>query len=90
MSIKGIIFDVNGTLIDIHTNEWHDNVYRVLSNFLSYQGVFLDPEVIKDLFFRIMEEQRVASSERHPEFDAIGVFREILAQHATDFARLAP
>ncbi len=90
MSIKGIIFDVNGTLIDIHTNEWHDNVYRVLSNLLSYQGVFLDPAVIKDLFFRIIKEQRAASGERQPEFDAIGVFREIVAQHATDFTRALP
>ena len=90
MSIKGIIFDVNGTLIDIHTNEWHDDVYRVMSNLLSYQGVELNPEVIKDLFFRIIKEQRVASGERQPEFDAIGVFREIVAQHATDFTRALP
>ena len=41
MSIKGVIFDVNGTLIDIHTNEWHDDVYRVVSNLLSYQGCLL-------------------------------------------------
>ncbi|MBK8120028.1 MAG: HAD family hydrolase [Sulfuritalea sp.] len=90
MNIKGIIFDVNGTLIDIHTNEWHDDVYRVMSNLLSYQGVELNPEVIKDLFFRIIKEQRAASGERQPEFDAIGVFREIVAQHATDFTRALP
>ncbi len=90
MSIKGIIFDVNGTLIDIHTNEWHDDVYRVVSNLLSYQGVALNPDVIKDLFFRIITEQRVASGERQPEFDAVGVFREIVAQHATDFTRALP
>ncbi len=90
MSIKGIIFDVNGTLIDIHTNEWHDEVYRVMSNLLSYQGMELNPEVIKDLYFRIIMEQRLASGERQPEFDAIGVFREIVAQHATDFTRALP
>ena len=90
MSIRGIIFDVNGTLIDIHTNEWHDDVYRVVSNLLSYQGVALNPDVIKDLFFRIITEQRVASGERQPEFDAVGVFREIIAQHATDFTRALP
>ena len=39
MVIKGIIFDINGTLSDIHTNEWHDEVYRVLSNLFSYQGI---------------------------------------------------
>ena len=61
MTIKGIVFDINGTLIDIHTNEWHQNVYRVLSNLLSYRGVALSPEVIEVLFFRIIREQRAAS-----------------------------
>jgi FMN phosphatase YigB (HAD superfamily) len=28
MMVKGIIFDINGTLSDIRTNEWHDDVYR--------------------------------------------------------------
>ncbi|MBV5297869.1 MAG: HAD family hydrolase [Rhodoferax sp.] len=87
MSIKGIIFDINGTLIDIHTNEWHDEVYRVVSNLLSYQGVNLNPEVVKDLFFRTVQQQKQASRERQPEFDAVAVFRDIVAQHASAFTR---
>jgi putative hydrolase of the HAD superfamily len=87
MAIKGIVFDVNGTLIDIHTNEWHDDVYRVIGNLLSYQGIALDPSVIKDLYFRIIKEQRAASVERQAEFDVVAVFREIVAQHSTDFTR---
>lgn len=90
MDIKGIIFDVNGTLIDIHTNEWHDDVYRVMSHLLSYQGVVLSPDVIKDIFFRTIKEQKRASGERQPEFDAVEVFRQIVAQHATDFTRALP
>jgi putative hydrolase of the HAD superfamily len=84
MIVKGIIFDVNGTLTDINTNEWHDDVYRVISNLLSYQGMSLDPNVVKDLYFRIMKEQRAATGERHPEFDVVGIFREIVKQHSTD------
>ena len=90
MSIKGIIFDVNGTLIDIHTNEWHDDVYRVISNVLSYQGVKLNPDVVKDLFFRIIKEQKLAGGERQPEFDVVEVFRQIVAQHASDVTRALP
>lgn len=90
MGIKGIIFDVNGTLIDIHTNEWHDDVYRVLGNLLSYHGVALHPDVVKDLFFRTIKKQKAASGERQPEFDVVEVFREIVAQHATDFTRALP
>jgi putative hydrolase of the HAD superfamily len=85
--VKGIICDVNGTLSDINTNEWHDDVYRVLSNLLSYQGISIDPNAVKDLYFRTMKEQRLATGERHPEFDVVGIFREIIKQHSTDFTQ---
>lgn len=90
MIVKGIIFDINGTLSDIHTDEWHDDVYRVISNLLSYQGISLDPNIIKYFYFQIMKEQRAASGERHPEFDAVGIFREIIARHSTDFTCALP
>jgi len=90
MSIKGIIFDINGTLSDIHTNEWHDDVYRVLSNLLSYQGIALNPNDVKYQYFEIMKEQRAASGDRHREFDAVGIFRKIMEQHSTDFTRSLP
>lgn len=90
MNFKGVIFDINGTLSDIQTNEWHDDVYRVISNLLSYQGILLDAEVVKYQYFQIMKEQRAACVDRYPEFDAIGIFREIIAQHATEFTRTLP
>jgi putative hydrolase of the HAD superfamily len=90
VNIKGIIFDVNGTLTDIHTNEWHDDVYRVISNLLSCQGILLAPHVVKDLYFQIMKEQRAAHTEPHPEFDAVAIFRNFVTQHATDFTRSLP
>lgn len=90
MIIKGIIFDINGTLTDIHTNEWNDDLYRVISNLLSYQGILLAPNVVKDLYFKIMNEQRAAHAEPHPEFDAVAIFRQIVTQHATDFTLSMP
>ena len=90
MIIKGIIFDINGTITDIRTNEWHDDVYRVVSNLLSYEGLLLNPVMVKDMYFQIMKEQRAAHAELHPEFDAVGIFREIITRHATDFTRTLP
>ena len=90
MIIKGIIFDINGTLTDIRTNEWHDDVYRVISNLLSYQGVLIDPNAVKYFYFQIMKEQRAASGERHPEFDAIAIFHEIITRHSTGFTHALP
>jgi putative hydrolase of the HAD superfamily len=90
MIIKGIIFDVNGTLMNIKTNEWHDDVYRVISNLLSYQGILLGANAVKESFFQIMNEQRTASKERYPEFDAVDIFREIITRYSTDFTRRLP
>jgi len=90
MIIKGIIFDVNGTLSEIRTNEWHDDVYRVISNLLSYQGILLDPSVVKFFYFQGMKEQRSARVDRYPEFNTVEIFREIIAQHSTDFTRSLP
>jgi len=90
MIVKGIIFDINGTLTDIRTDECHDDVYRVISNLLSYQGISLNQNVVRNLYFQIMKEQRAAYGKPHPEFDAIGIFREIVEQHATDYTRGLP
>jgi putative hydrolase of the HAD superfamily len=90
MVIKGLIFDINGTLTDILTNEWHDDIYRILGNLLAYQGVTLAPNAVKDLYFQIMKEQRAESREPYPEFDAVGIFREILTRHASEFTRRLP
>jgi len=90
MIVRGIIFDINGTLTDIHTNEWHEDVYRVISNLLSYQGIMLGASAVKDSYFQIMVEQRAQRGERHPEFDAVGIFQEIITRHSTEFTRRLP
>lgn len=90
MNIRGLIFDINGTLIDINTNEGNDDIFRVVSNFLSYQGIALGRRTVRDLYFQIMKESRKASVERYPEFDAVGVFREIVERHVTVFTRALP
>jgi len=89
MDLRAILFDVNGTLIDIETDESQDRIYRVISRFLNYQGLQLAPEAIRDRYFALMEQQRRASREPLAEFDAVGIWETLLlAQTAT--ARLPP
>jgi putative hydrolase of the HAD superfamily len=65
MNIRGIIFDINGTLTDIRTNEWHDDVYRVISNLLSYQGISLAPNLLKERYFRLWRAPSRIRRDRH-------------------------
>jgi putative hydrolase of the HAD superfamily len=67
MAIKGILFDLYGTLIDIETDESMEEIYRSIAHFLTYQGVYLHRGEVRDLYYRIMQEQREQSHEEHPE-----------------------
>ncbi len=78
MKIEGILFDINGTLIDIHTDENYEEIYRSLSNFLSYHGIAIDRWALREEYFGIMSEQKKASGEAYPEFNVVEVWREFL------------
>ena len=89
MNIKAILFDVNGTLIDILTDEGMDEIYRSVSHFLTYQGIHLHPGEVRGQYYRIMEEQLKNRDEEHPEFDAVALWREFLERNM-DPARHPP
>lgn len=76
--IKGIIFDLNGTLIDISTDEWNDDVYRITASFLGYSGVIVSPEELRESYFALNKEQRHRSPEAFPEFDVVKIFHDII------------
>ena len=90
MDIQAIVFDVNGTLIDIKTDERMDQIFRSAGHFLTYQGINLRRHEVRDHYFRILAEQKQSSSENHPEFDAVGIWRQIIAENATDFTHGLP
>ncbi len=81
MNIRGIIFDINGTLIDIHTDEGMDEIYRALSHFLTYQGIHLHRNELREHYYRIMQEQIEARAEKYPEFDVVALWEEFLKRN---------
>ena len=87
MAIRALLFDVNGTLVDIETDEWMEEAYRAVGHFLTYQGISLRRFEVRDLYFRIMKEQFAASREIYPEFDAVAVWREVIRRSATAYTR---
>ncbi len=84
MDLRAILFDVNGTLIDIETDEGQDMIYHAISRFLTYQGAQLAPEAIRDRYFGIIEEQRKRSPETYPEFDVVAVWSTLLQTGGLD------
>ena len=90
MDIRAVAFDVNGTLVRIQTDEGMDEIFRGAAHFLTYQGIDLCRDQVRELYFRIMSEQQHASTQQHPEFDAVGIWHRIIDEHQTGFTRDLP
>lgn len=90
MDIRAIAFDVNGTLVDIITEDGLEKIFRAAAHFLTYQGIDLRRHEVRDLYFQFLKEQQLASPEEHPEFDAVRIWARIIDDHTTDFTRSLP
>jgi putative hydrolase of the HAD superfamily len=80
--IKGVIFDCYQTLIDIHTEEHNLETYRVLSSWLSYQGVKISPEKLWETYLHKAKEKTYSSKERYPEIRVEEIFAEICQENS--------
>jgi putative hydrolase of the HAD superfamily len=90
MDIRAVAFDANGTLVEILTEDGMEQIFRAAGHFLTYQGITLRRHRLRDLYFELMREQRAASPEEYPEFDAVDLWRRIIEDHQTDFTRALP
>ena len=86
--VRAIAFDVNGTLIEIVTDEGRDEIFRAAAHFLAYQGIDLRRHELRDLYLGILKRQRQESAEEHPEFDAVAIWRTIISDYETDYTSI--
>lgn len=80
--IKGIIFDLYGTLIDIRTDEDDFYTYDTVSKWLQYKGVKIDPEVLKSEYHSKIADRMAVSKEQYPEVRVEEIFAEICNENA--------
>ncbi len=78
LDLQALLFDVNGTLIDIETDEDREEIYRAISNFLSYHGINLPWREARTQYYKVMKKQLQSSPQTHPEYDVVEVWSEIL------------
>lgn len=89
MDLQAIAFDVNGTLVEIRTEDDMDAAFRAVGHFLTYQGIDLRRHQVRDLYFDTMKQQR-STTEDYPEFDAVAIWRAIVEGHMSDYTRSLP
>lgn len=73
--VDAVIFDINGTIVDIETEEWGRTTLRQISRYLSYHGISCSTSDLVDLVRGGVRRQVEASLERYPEFDAVALWR---------------
>lgn len=88
--VRAIAFDVNGTLVDILTDDHQDQNFRAISHFLTYLGIDIRRQHLAGRYFEILKAQQHSSTEAHPEFDAAAIWRQLIEENASDFTRALP
>jgi putative hydrolase of the HAD superfamily len=78
MAIKGILFDLYGTLIDIETDESMEEIYRGIAHYLTYHEVYLHRWDVRERYYQIMKQQKEACGEEYPEIDVERIWNELL------------
>jgi putative hydrolase of the HAD superfamily len=82
---KNYIFDLYGTLIDINTDEWCDELWQKMSIFYGYRGASYTYEELNQEYGRLVEKEKKAVHKKHPNYSVIDiniekVFRELYTQ----------
>jgi putative hydrolase of the HAD superfamily len=81
MTIKAILFDLYGTIIDIETDESMEEIYRGIAHYLTYQGIYLHRWEVRDHYYQIMKQQKEIRGEEYPEIDVEAIWNTFLRQH---------
>ncbi len=76
---KNFIFDVYGTLVDIHTNEYADSTWEKLRETLDFYGVYYTADELRETYFGSCDLQITLGKKlyKYPEVDVVEVFRHI-------------
>lgn len=82
---RNYIFDLYGTLIDINTDEWNDNLWKKLQILYAYHGANYTFRELNHEYGRLVELEKAAVRSRHPEYSVIDVkiekvFRSLFTQ----------
>ena len=78
MSVKALVFDLYGTLVNIRTDEQDPTLYSELSKFLSYSHVNISPEELKEEYLKGVRRSLSAGKEQYPEVDVRSIFTGIV------------
>ena len=83
-TFSNYVFDLYGTLVDVHTDENKPALWRFMADLYSAWGCLLSPEDLRDAFWRTDADERAAARRAspggHPEIRIERVFLRLLLE----------
>src|SRR5690554_5765041 len=77
---KAIIFDLYGTLLDIHTDESQEFLWKKMALYYKMRGADFSADELKTAYFeqvdQLLEKKRMKGVE-HPDIDILKVFKNL-------------
>ena len=70
---KNYIFDLYGTLIDINTDEWCDDLWKKMAILYGYKGAHYTYDELNSEDDRLVELEKAAVRKRHPEYKVVDI-----------------
>lgn len=89
-SYQHCVFDLYGTLVDIHTDETTPRLWQDMSNWYRAYGANYAPEPLRDCYFRTVRQLegspplRPDAHEAHPEIKIETVFQQLFRLKGVD------
>lgn len=70
---QNVLFDLYGTLVDIHTNEAKPYLWEKLRGLYAFQGAHYTPKELKAAYFAEVAKEKERTKKEHPEFAHIDI-----------------
>ncbi len=89
---KNYIFDLYGTLIDINTDEWNDDLWKKMSVLYGYKGAHYSYKELNSEYDRLVGLEKESVRKAHPEYKVIDikiekVFKKLFTQKGVKAAK---
>lgn len=91
MRYRNCIFDLYGTLVDIHTDETLPRLWEEMAVWYREHGAKYAPDELQDAYFQIVRELEAGKAplrgdahEAHPEIQIESVFRRLYQERGVD------
>ena len=79
------IFDLYGTLIDINTDEWNDDLWKKIAILYAYKGAHYTYDELNEEYDRLVQAEKKAVLKKSPDTKVVDikiekVFRKLFTQ----------